>query len=119
MSSDMPPDPDDHNGNRTFADTIAAAWFVILIAGIVSVAALVAWRVPIEGTITATAAMQNVVRPAVIALGVVVVVVSYIAARELFGRRTTDGAIGNLVGLARDAGAAEEMRRRERESDDE
>lgn len=106
----MATDPDDQNGDWTFADTVAGAWFVILVVGLAGSAIILALRLPIVGTVQAETMVVNVLQPLAYAMGAILVVISYISARELFGRKTTDSAIANVLDVLRESGAASELR---------
>jgi hypothetical protein len=92
----------------------AAAWLLLFIAGVSAAAVILAWRLPITGTVSATVVVRQILRPFAIALAAVVLLGTYVAMKTLFGDKRTSSALGRLLGVFKDAGAAEELRNRDR-----
>ena len=97
----------------------AAAWLLLFISGVSAAAVILAWRLPITGTVSATVVVRQILRPFAIALAAVVLLGTYVAMKTLFGDSRTSSALGRLLGVFKDAGAAEELRRNDTDTDTE
>jgi hypothetical protein len=106
------------SGATPLRNRAAAAWLLLFISGVSAAAVILAWRLPITGTVSATVVVRQILRPFAIALAAVVLLGTYVAMKTLFGDARTASALSRLVGVAKDAGAAEELRDRNRQNDD-
>jgi hypothetical protein len=96
----------------------AAAWLLLFITAVGAAAVIAALRTPITGTVSATVVVRQILRPLAIAISTLLVLGTYVAMKTLFGDARTSSALSRLVGVAKDAGAAEELRDRNRQNDD-
>lgn len=97
-------------------DITAAVWLLVLVVGVVTSTLLLLYRVRITGSVPAAVVVRSVVRPLVYVVGAILLVITYVASIELFGKTETNGAITRLVRLIQDAGAARELRRRDEQA---